>query len=112
MIEAVKRCWASLWTGRAIGYRERQGIGQEDVSMAVVVQQLVSAEVSGVVFTANPTTGARDELMIDAAWGLGEARRDVVTEFGGLPSIGQKRPMDGHSFMVLGTVKPVGDYED
>ncbi len=73
VIHAVKRCWASLWTGRAIGYRQRQGIRPEDVSMAVVVQQLVAAEVAGVVFTANPVTGARDELMINAAWGLGEA---------------------------------------
>ncbi len=73
VIDAVKRCWASLWTGRAIGYRQRQGIRPEDVNMAVVVQQLVAAEVAGVVFTANPVTGARDELMINAAWGLGEA---------------------------------------
>jgi pyruvate,water dikinase len=73
VIEAVKKCWASLWTGRAIGYRERQGIRPEEVSMAVVVQQLVSAEVAGVLFTANPVTGCRDELMINAAWGLGEA---------------------------------------
>jgi pyruvate,water dikinase len=73
VIDAVRRCWASLWTGRAIGYRRRQGIRPEDVSMAVVVQQLVAAEVAGVVFTANPVTGARDELMINAAWGLGEA---------------------------------------
>ena len=73
VIDAVKRCWASPWTGRAIGYRQRQGIRSEDVSMAVVVQQLVAADVAGVVFTANPVTGARDELMINAAWGLGEA---------------------------------------
>jgi pyruvate,water dikinase len=73
VIHAVKRCWASLWTGRAIGYRQRQGIRPEDVSIAVVVQQLVAAEVAGVVFAANPLTGARDELMINAAWGLGEA---------------------------------------
>ncbi len=73
VIDAVKRCWASLLTGRAIGYRQRQGIRPEDVNMAVVVQQLVAAEVAGVVFTANPVTGARDELMINAAWGLGEA---------------------------------------
>src|SRR5271157_1125333 len=72
-IDAVRRCWASLWTGRAIGYRQRQGIRPEEVSMAVVVQQLVAAQVAGVVFTANPVTGARDELMINAAWGLGEA---------------------------------------
>jgi phosphoenolpyruvate synthase/pyruvate phosphate dikinase len=57
VIDAVRRCWASLWTGRAIGYRQRQGTRPEDVSMAVVVQQLVAAEVAGVVFTANPVTG-------------------------------------------------------
>jgi rifampicin phosphotransferase len=73
VIHAVKRCWASLWTGRAIGYRQRQGVRPENVSIAVVVQQLVAAQVAGVVFTANPVTGARDELMINAAWGLGEA---------------------------------------
>ncbi|MGP8250929.1 MAG: PEP/pyruvate-binding domain-containing protein [Terracidiphilus sp.] len=73
VIHAVKRCWASLWTGRAIGYRQRQGIRPEDVSIAVVVQQLVTAEAAGVAFTANPVTGARDEVMINAAWGLGEA---------------------------------------
>jgi pyruvate,water dikinase len=73
VIDAVKRCWASLWTGRAIGYRQRQGIRPEDVSIAVVVQQLVPAEVAGAAFTANPVTGARDEIVINAAWGLGEA---------------------------------------
>jgi pyruvate,water dikinase len=73
VIDAVKRCWASLWTGRAIGYRQRQEIRPEDVSIAVVVQQLVEAQVAGVLFTVNPVTGARDELMINAAWGLGEA---------------------------------------
>lgn len=73
VIDAVKRCWASLWTGRVIDYRQRQGIRSEDVSIAVVVQRLVPAEAAGVAFTANPVTGARDELMINAAWGLGEA---------------------------------------
>jgi len=73
VIDAVKRCWASLWTARAIGYRQRQGIRSEDISIAVIVQQLVPAQVAGVVFTANPVTGAHDELMINAAWGLGEA---------------------------------------
>jgi pyruvate,water dikinase len=73
VIEAVKRCWASLWTGRVIDYRQRQGIRSEELSIAVVVQRLVPAEAAGVAFTANPVTGARDELMINAAWGLGEA---------------------------------------
>src|SRR6516165_3288979 len=73
VLEAVKRCWASLWTARALGYRARQGIRPEDVALAVVVQQLVPAEAAGVLFTANPLSGARDEMMINAAWGLGEA---------------------------------------
>ena len=73
VLDAVKRCWASLWTARAIGYRARHGIAQAEVSLAVVVQQLVPAEASGILFTANPLTGARDQVMINAAWGLGEA---------------------------------------
>jgi pyruvate,water dikinase len=73
VLAAVKRCWASLWTARALGYRARQGIRPEDVSIAVVVQQLVPADAAGVLFTANPVTGARDQMMINAAWGLGEA---------------------------------------
>jgi pyruvate,water dikinase len=73
VIDAVKRCWASLWTGRAIDYRRRLGIRSEEISIAVVVQRLVPAEAAGVAFTANPVTGARDDVMINAAWGLGEA---------------------------------------
>jgi len=73
VLEAVKRCWASLWTARALGYRARAGIRPEDVAIAVVVQRLVPADAAGVLFTANPVTGARDVVMISAAWGLGEA---------------------------------------
>jgi rifampicin phosphotransferase len=73
VLAAVKRCWASLWTARAIGYRARHGIAPTDVSLAVVVQELVPADAAGILFTANPLTGARDQLLIDAAWGLGEA---------------------------------------
>lgn len=73
ILEAVKKCWASLWTGRAIAYRSRQGISPDTVALAVVVQKLVFAEAAGVLFTANPINGKRDELMITAAWGLGEA---------------------------------------
>ncbi|MGD0751346.1 MAG: PEP/pyruvate-binding domain-containing protein [Anaerolineales bacterium] len=73
VLEAVKRCWASLWTARAIAYRARQGIQPGEVALAVVVQELVFADAAGVMFTANPVTGRRDELMITAAWGLGEA---------------------------------------
>ncbi len=73
VLDAVKRCWASLWTARAIDYRARHGIAQEDVSLAVVVQELVPADAAGIMFTANPLTGVRDQVMINAAWGLGEA---------------------------------------
>jgi phosphohistidine swiveling domain-containing protein len=73
VLDAVKRCWASLWTARAIGYRARHNIAPQDVSLAVVVQQLVPADAAGILFTANPVTGAREQMMINAAWGLGEA---------------------------------------
>ncbi|MBN1135249.1 MAG: phosphoenolpyruvate synthase [Anaerolineae bacterium] len=73
VLAAVKRCWASLWTARAIGYRARQGVGDEGLSLAVVVQILVPAEAAGILFTANPISGRRDQAMISAAWGLGEA---------------------------------------
>ena len=70
---AVVDCWSSLWTGRAIGYRVRSGVGHADAALAVVVQQMVASEVSGVLFTANPLTGLLSEVVIDAAFGLGEA---------------------------------------
>ena len=73
VLDAVKRCWASLWTARAISYRLPHGIDPAAVSMAVVVQQLVPADRAGILFTANPVDGARDRAVINAAWGLGEA---------------------------------------
>jgi len=73
ILDAIKRCWASLWTARAIGYRARSGIAHEEVSLAVVVQELVLADAAGILFTANPLTDERDKVMINAAWGLGEA---------------------------------------
>jgi pyruvate,water dikinase len=73
VLEAVKRCWASLWTARAISYRARQGISPESVVLAVVVHLLVPAEAAGILFTANPVTGDRGQAVINAAWGLGEA---------------------------------------
>jgi phosphohistidine swiveling domain-containing protein len=73
LLQAVKRCWASLWTPRALAYRAGLGIDPATVSLAVVVQVLVPASAAGVLFTANPLTGALDEIVIDAAWGLGEA---------------------------------------
>ena len=70
---AVTDCWASLWTARAMAYRAREGIGPDAVRLAVVIQQMVEAEAAGVMFTANPANGRRDQIVISAAWGLGES---------------------------------------
>lgn len=81
-VELVKRCWASLWTERAFDYRTRNGlasaapVGQREhdkAAMAVIVQQLVAADAAGVVFTADPVSGSRDHIIVEACWGLGEA---------------------------------------
>ena len=71
--EAVARCWASVRSLRALEYRRRQGLPLDGVRIAVLVQQLIPADVSSVVFTANPVTGSRDEVVINASWGLGES---------------------------------------
>ncbi|TMR20903.1 phosphoenolpyruvate synthase [Nonomuraea turkmeniaca] len=71
LLDAVRRCWGSLWTDRAVAYRARLGI--DDVSIAVVVQSMVEADTAGVMFTANPVSGDRTQLVIDASSGLGEA---------------------------------------
>lgn len=73
VLEAVSRCWASLWTDRAVTYRTVNGIDHASVTLAVVVQEMVDSAVAGVMFTANPVTGNRHETVIDASPGLGEA---------------------------------------
>jgi len=72
LLDRVKRCWASLFTQRAIYYRQEQGFAHDQVNIAVVVQRMVDAEKSGVMFTSHPSTGA-PQLIVEAAWGLGEA---------------------------------------
>lgn len=73
VLEAVRKCWASLWTDRATAYRASLGIDPAGVALAVVVQRMVEAETAGVMFTANPLTGRRGHAVIDASPGLGEA---------------------------------------
>ena len=73
VLDAVRRCWASLWTDRAVVYRASNGIDPRSVRLAVVVQRMVAAEVAGVLFTANPVSGRRRQAVIDASPGLGEA---------------------------------------
>lgn len=73
VLDAIHRCWASLWTDRAVSYRATNAIYPHAVRLAVVVQRMVNASVAGVMFTANPVTGRRAETVIDASPGLGEA---------------------------------------
>jgi pyruvate,water dikinase len=71
-VEAIKKCWASLWTLRAYEYRERNGFDHLKIGMAVIVQTLITADVSGVIFTVDPLTGGRSRTIIEACFGLGE----------------------------------------
>jgi pyruvate,water dikinase len=71
LVEAVKKCWGSLFTGRAIFYREQQGFDHMKVGVAVIVQQMIQSESSGVVFTTHPT-GETDQVIIESVFGLGE----------------------------------------
>jgi pyruvate,water dikinase len=73
VVEAVHRCWASLWTDRAVAYRASNHIDHRTVHLAVVIQRMVDATIAGVLFTANPVTGRRRQAVIDASPGLGEA---------------------------------------
>ncbi|MFV0131789.1 rifamycin-inactivating phosphotransferase [Streptomyces sp. HMX87] len=73
VLEHVSRCWASLFTERAVTYRLRKGIDHRAVRMAVVVQRMVFPEASGILFTADPVTGHRKTATVDAVFGLGEA---------------------------------------
>ncbi len=72
LTEAVKRCWASLFTARAIYYREKKGFPHEKSFIAVIVQKMINAEKAGVTFTINPSTNNAEEIVIEAAFGLGE----------------------------------------
>ena len=73
IIQAVTRCQESARSTRVLEYRRKQGLSGERLQLAVLVQQLVASDVSAVVFSANPITGSRDEIMINASWGLGES---------------------------------------
>jgi pyruvate, water dikinase len=73
IMQAVTRCWESARSERAREYRRKQGLSGARLQLAVLVQQMVASDVSAVVFSANPITGSRDEIMINASWGLGES---------------------------------------
>jgi pyruvate,water dikinase len=73
VLEAVRRCWASLYSVESVTYRLRRGIAEDDLAMAVVVQRMVDSRSSGVMFTRSPLTGDRSVVCVDASWGLGSA---------------------------------------
>jgi len=73
LLDMVKHCWASLWSPEAVSYRRTQGISHAEVFMAVVVQEMIRSEVSGVTFTANPVSGDLGEIVTESSWGMGAA---------------------------------------
>ena len=78
--DAIVKCLGSVGGERMKSYRKEHGLPADNLGVAMLVQQLVSADVSGVVFSANPITGNRDEVMINSTWGLGESLvSDMVT---------------------------------
>jgi pyruvate,water dikinase len=72
LLMAVRDCWASLFTARAIFYREQNKIPQDKVKISVIVQKMVQSEVSGVMFSINPVNNEKDKIIIESVWGLGE----------------------------------------
>lgn len=72
LVNKVRSCWASLFTARAIFYREENNIAHEKVKISVIVQRMVQSDVSGVMFTVDPVTNDKSKIMIEAVWGLGE----------------------------------------
>ena len=73
LLESVKKCWSSLFTPRAIFYRFEKNLQDQKVSVAVVVQKMIQSDVSGICFTVHPVTEDKNQIIIEAGWGLGEA---------------------------------------
>jgi pyruvate,water dikinase len=73
LIEHSRLCWASLWSHPAVTYRHEQGFEHDKVYLCIAVQAMIEADVAGILFTANPVNGNRDEALLNASWGLGEA---------------------------------------
>src|SRR5437667_12222569 len=72
LLDAIRWCWASLWSERAVAYRHEQGLDDQSVALAVVVQRMVDAAAAGVMFTAHPINGRRGTAVVEAAPGLGD----------------------------------------
>ncbi len=79
IMQHIRKCWASLFTERAVTYRIRGGFQHRELALSVIVQRMVMAEASGIMFTVDPLTSNRRHLVIDAGWGLGEALVSGIT---------------------------------
>ena len=73
LLDNVRRCWSSLFTPRAIFYRQEKKMLKTKVSVAVVIQNMIESEISGIAFTVHPVTRNKNQMIIEAGWGLGEA---------------------------------------
>ena len=73
VVEKVKECWASVWSGRAAFARHSKGIEHTKAIIAPTIQLMVNSDTAGVLFTVNPITGSKDDIVIEANWGLGES---------------------------------------
>ncbi|MBI2007342.1 MAG: phosphoenolpyruvate synthase [Candidatus Blackburnbacteria bacterium] len=98
LLEAVRRCWSSLFTPRAIFYRGEKGFSHFKVNLAVIVQEMVQSEISGTAFTVSPTTGDKHKMVIEAVWGLGE----LIVQGSVTPD---KYEVERHSLEILGIEK-------
>jgi len=72
LLENIKKCWASLYTPRALFYRIERNLHRKQISVAVVVQKMIQSEVSGICFTVHPVTKAKNQIVVEVGWGLGE----------------------------------------
>jgi phosphoenolpyruvate synthase/pyruvate phosphate dikinase len=106
IVEHIKKCWASLWTARAAMRRHQLGIEHTKGIIAPLVQKMVNADVAGVMFTANPITGSREEVVIEANWGLGESLvsgesiNDYFVLVKGSPPVVKERRIQKKNIMV------------
>ncbi|MGZ8750132.1 MAG: PEP/pyruvate-binding domain-containing protein [Pseudonocardia sp.] len=112
VLDAVRRCWASLASPRAVAYREAAGVADDPVRMAVVVQRMVDPVAAGVLFTANPITGTRTEMVVDAVAGLGDVVVDGSVSADHYVLNGQRRTVSAGgclSSTELGRLRDAGE---
>lgn len=104
LLEAVRKCWSSLFTPRAIFYREEKKYDHFKVSLAVIVQQMVESEISGIAFTSDPRTSDKHKMVIEAVWGLGE----LIVQGSLTPDVYE---VERHSLEILKIEKQTQDIE-